>query len=58
MEACLNLPKERYAKMSINTVVPLRQPDEIDDPLTAILRAQPEITAMIDMKNNYALPKL
>jgi len=22
------------------------------------LRAQPEITAMIDMKNNYALPKL
>ena len=25
--------------MSINTVVPLRQPDEIDDPLTAILRS-------------------
>jgi len=24
----------------------------------AKLRAQPEITAMIDMKNNYALPKL
>jgi len=23
-----------------------------------VLRAQPEITAMIDMKNNYALPKL
>jgi len=26
--------------------------------LTFYLRAQPEITAMIDMKNNYALPKL
>ena len=25
--------------MSINTVVPLRQPDEIDDPLTAVLRS-------------------
>ena len=25
--------------MSINTVVSLRQPDEIDDPLTAILRS-------------------
>jgi putative transposase len=39
VEACLNLPKERYAKMSINTVVPLRQPDEVDDPLTAVLRS-------------------
>jgi len=26
--------------------------------MTFGLRAQPEITAMIDMKNNYALPKL
>ena len=25
--------------MSINTVVPLRQPDEVDDPLTAVLRS-------------------
>ena len=25
--------------MSINTVIPLRQPDEIDDPLTAVLRS-------------------
>ena len=39
MEAWLNLPNEQYAKMSISTVVPLRQPDEIDDPLTAILRS-------------------
>src|SRR5207245_7473545 len=39
VEACLNLPKERYA-MSINsTVVPLRQADTIDDPLTTILRS-------------------
>jgi hypothetical protein len=38
VEACLNLPKERYATMSNNTVVPLRQPDTIDDPLTAVLR--------------------
>jgi len=39
VEACLNLPKERYAKMSTTTVVSLRQPDEIDDPLTAVLRS-------------------
>ena len=39
MEACLNLLKERYAKMSTTTVVSLRQPDEVDDPLTAVLRA-------------------
>jgi putative transposase len=38
VEACLNLPKERYAMSSNSTVVPLRQPDTIDDPLTAILR--------------------
>ncbi len=39
MEACLNLPKERYATMSTTTVVSLRQPDTIDDPLTAVLRS-------------------
>jgi putative transposase len=39
VEACLNLPKERYATMSDSTVVPLRQPDTIDDPLTAVLRS-------------------
>src|SRR5215212_1992547 len=30
---------ERYATMSDSTVVPLRQPDTIEDPLTAILRS-------------------
>jgi putative transposase len=39
VEACLNLPKERYAMSSNSTVVPLRQPDTVDDPLTAILRS-------------------
>jgi len=39
VEACLNLPKERYATMSDSIVVPLRQPDTIEDPLTAILRS-------------------
>jgi transposase-like protein len=39
VEACLNLPKERYAMTSNSTVVPLRQPDSIDDPLTAVLRS-------------------
>jgi len=39
VEACLNLPKERYAMTSSSTVVSLRQPDAIDDPLTAILRS-------------------
>jgi transposase-like protein len=39
VEACLNLPKKRYANMSINTVVSLRQPETIDDPLTAVLRS-------------------
>jgi putative transposase len=38
VEACLNLPKERYAMMSDSTVVSLRQPDTVDDPLTAVLR--------------------
>jgi putative transposase len=39
VEAYLNLLKERYATMSDNTVVPLRQPETIDDPLTAVLRS-------------------
>jgi putative transposase len=39
VEACLNLPKERYAEMSDSIVVSLRQPETIDDPLTAILRS-------------------
>jgi putative transposase len=39
VEACLNLPKERYATMSDSTVVSFRQPDAIDDPLTAVLRS-------------------
>jgi putative transposase len=39
VEACLNLPKERYAMMRNSTVVPLRQPEAIDDPLTAVLRS-------------------
>ena len=38
-EACLNFPKERYATMSDSTVIPLRQPDTIEDPLTAVLRS-------------------
>jgi putative transposase len=38
-EACLNLPKDRYATMNDSTVVPLRQPDMVDDPLTAVLRS-------------------
>jgi putative transposase len=39
VEACLNLPKERYAMTSDNTVVSLRQPDASEDPLTSILRS-------------------
>jgi hypothetical protein len=38
VEACLNLPKERYAMTSDSAVVSLRQPDTVDDPLTAVLR--------------------
>jgi transposase-like protein len=39
VEAYLNLPKERYAMSSNSSIVPLRQPDTIDDPLTTILRS-------------------
>jgi putative transposase len=39
VEACLNLPKERYAMTMNNTVVPLRQPEAIEDPLTFVLRS-------------------
>jgi transposase-like protein len=38
VEACLNLPKERYAMTSDSSVVPLRKPEMLEDPLTAILR--------------------
>jgi putative transposase len=38
VEAYLNLLKERYATMNDTTVVPLRQPETVDDPLTAVLR--------------------
>jgi putative transposase len=38
-ETCPNLLKERYAMTSDSTVVALRQPDDIDDPLTAVLRS-------------------
>ena len=38
MEACLNSRRSRYAISSSSTVVPLRQPDTVDDPLTAVLR--------------------
>jgi hypothetical protein len=36
--ACLNSQRGRYAMTSDSTVVPLRQPDVVDDPLTAVLR--------------------
>jgi putative transposase len=39
VEACLNLPKERYAMTSDSSVVPLRKPETLEDPLTAILRS-------------------
>jgi putative transposase len=39
VEACLNLPEERYAVTSDGTVVPLRQPETTDDPLTAVPRS-------------------
>jgi transposase-like protein len=38
VEAYLNLPKERHVEMGDSIVVPLRQPETSDDPLTAILR--------------------
>jgi len=39
VKACLNLPKERYAVLSDSIVVAFRQPETIEDPLTAILRS-------------------
>jgi len=38
VEACLKLPKERSAMTSDSRVVPLRKPETLEDPLTAILR--------------------
>jgi len=50
-------------RVSALTGSPLYHPvnwtfDQVGQPANAGVRAQPEITAMIDMKNNYALPKL
>ena len=39
VEACLKLPKKRYATMSDGNVVFLRQPDTIDEVLTIVLRS-------------------
>src|SRR3954453_10764109 len=39
VEARLNLPKERYAMTSDSTVVSLRKPETLEDPLTTILRS-------------------
>jgi transposase-like protein len=38
-ETCPDLSKERYAMTSHSTVVPLCQPEEREDPLTAVLRS-------------------
>jgi putative transposase len=38
-ETCPDLSKERYAMTSHSTVVPLRQPEETEDALTAVLRS-------------------
>ena len=37
--AFLNSRRSRYAMTSDSTVVSLRQPDTVDDPLTAVLRS-------------------
>lgn len=39
VEACLKLPKKRYATMRDGNVVFLRQPDTIDEVLTIVLRS-------------------
>jgi putative transposase len=38
-ETCPDLSKERYAMTSDSTVVPLCQPEEMEDPLTAVLQS-------------------
>ena len=38
VEACQNLPKERYAMTDDTTISPLHQPGLILDPLTEIAR--------------------
>jgi len=38
VKACLNSRRSRYAMSSSSTVVSFRQPDVVDDPLTAVLR--------------------
>jgi putative transposase len=37
-EACQNLPKERYAMTTNSSILAFPHPDEIDDPLTLVLR--------------------
>ena len=38
VEACQNLPKERYAMKDDTTIIPFQQPVSIGDPLTDIAR--------------------
>ncbi len=38
VEACQNLPKERYAMNDDTTILPFHQPGSIIDPLTEIAR--------------------
>ena len=37
-EACQNFQKERYAMEKTTDVIPLRQPESVEDPLTEIAR--------------------
>jgi hypothetical protein len=39
IEACQNLSRKRYAMNENSNLFPLRQPGNIDDPLTDILRS-------------------
>ncbi len=38
VEACQNLPKERYAVKEDSSIISFRQPDSVEDPLTEIAR--------------------
>jgi hypothetical protein len=38
VSTCQNLPEKRYAMSRDTTVVPFRQPEAIDDPLTEVAR--------------------
>ena len=37
-EACQNFQKERYAMEKTTDIIPLRQPESVEDPLTEIAR--------------------